>query len=325
MYCYIHIPFCRQKCPYCKFALTPFVQEAKIARYITVLCQEIDWLIAGKPDEIIHSIYFGGGTPSVLSPKQLETILARFPQSMRDANIEITFESNPEDITESYVRSLKSLGITRLSLGVQSLGDETLKAVHRSSRATIFDAFDAIGRVEFTNVNADFIIGLPHAQESAVLADIRDLHTRYPFLTHTSVYFLEKGDYPKDWKSLGINDAAMTQEYAEIVRYLEHERGFHHYEISNFARPGYESRHNRAYWSHQNVRGFGLSAASYWDGGRFENAASFAGYYRGDVVEDETLKSSEIALESAMFGLRTFSLDPGLIANTAKLGELLAA
>ncbi|MFZ4461118.1 MAG: coproporphyrinogen-III oxidase family protein [Patescibacteria group bacterium] len=325
MYTYIHIPFCRQKCPYCKFALTPFVQEAKIARYITVLCQEIDLWIASRPNETIRSIYFGGGTPSVLSPKQLETILSRFPLSMRDVNIEIAFEANPEDITELYVRSLKSLGVNRLSLGVQSLSDETLKAVHRSSRATIFDAFDAIERAEFGNVNADFILGLPHAKEGAVLADIRDLHTRYPFLTHTSVYFLEKGDYPKDWKSLGISDTAMTQEYSEIVRYLEQERGFHHYEISNFALPGYESRHNRAYWSHQNVRGFGLSAASYWEGRRFENTASFAGYYRGDVVEDETLKSSEIALESAMFGLRTFSLDPSMITDAAKLDELLAA
>ncbi len=172
--------------------------------------------------------------------------------------------------------------------------------MHRSSRATIFEALDCTLRAGFTNVNVDFILGLPHTRAGETLQAIRELHERYANIKHTSVYFLEKGDYPKDWKALAIDDQAMTDEYSDIVHYLT-ERGLHHYEISNFGKPGHESRHNRAYWTHQNVRGFGLSAASHWDGTRFENAASFAAYYRGEVVGQETLTEHEIALESAMF------------------------
>ena len=115
----------------------------------------------------------------------------------------------------------------------------------------------------------------------------------------------------------------MNAEYSEIVGYLTEEQGFHHYEVSNFGKPGFESQHNRAYWTHENVRGFGLSAASLVSGRRFENAASFAAYYRGEIVQEEVLNVQDIALESAMFGLRTSSLGVNTVENQTQLRSFL--
>ncbi len=323
MFFYIHIPFCRRKCPYCKFALTPFVHEYEIAKYLAFLRTEISWFFEndGLKNEKVESLYFWWGTPSILSIDQIASIIKEFRRNEFSKNIEITLEANPDDIHEDWVRGVKELWVNRISLGVQTLNDQSLQALSRAPSKTVFKALEILTKIKIESINIDFILGLPHVQPGETLNDMKTLHDQFGEITHTSVYFLEKWLYPKDWKSLCMKEAEQTQEFVDIRNFLLKERGFHHYEISNFALPGYESRHNRAYWNHSNIRGFGLSAASYLDDKRFENTHSFAGYYRWEVMNIEKLSQDEINLESAMFGLRTFLLEKSKIWNIEKLDE----
>lgn len=384
MHYYIHIPFCRQKCPYCKFALTPVFDEFKKKRYIEHLKKEIreyfDSVIAKnettqkgngkeslistgllrasqwpKPDTI-KTIYFGWGTPSVLSLDEVQDILECFPFYNKEkqgkisrcpqiqgsalmtenweSSIEITFECNPEDITTEYVSWLLDIGINRISLWVQSLNDTTLAAIHRSNESTIFSALDWINttlephKYSDISVNIDFILWLPHVQIWQTLEDIKTLHRKYPFITHTSVYILEKWLYPKSWKSHTLDDSVIQEEYMNILEYFE-SIWWNHYELSNWARPGYESIHNQSYWDHSDTRGFGLSAASYIAQRRFSNSDSFSGYYKWRLLEDEILTPEQIALEDIMFWLRTslwYNTDnPELTLNEWKLQEFISS
>lgn len=338
---YIHIPFCRQKCPYCKFALTPVFDAVKKKRYIGHLKKEIRSFFQGQnisidyPQDQKWSIYFGGGTPSVLSLTEVSEILHCFPNAGRR---EITFECNPEDITTEYVSWLFDLWINRISLGIQSINEITLKAIHRSSKQSIFEALESIGLViaskndeaihlsrwestelpRFTSfgsqwqklwisLNIDFILGLPYSKFGETINDLQLLHTKYPFITHTSIYMLEEWLYPKDWKEHSITEKDMEHEYSEICRYLK-DIGWNHYEISNWAKPWLECRHNQWYWNHTNYRGFGLSATSFVDGVRWENSASFRSYPSWKLEYKETLSDDQIELERMIHELRTFSL-----------------
>ncbi len=169
MFFYIHIPFCRQKCLYCKFALTPKLNELKIRTYIDALKAEIEGFFAENPDVSIESIYFGGGTPSVLSAHQFGEILSVFdsqrPVSFKETglkNIEITLEANPEDISDAYLEELSRLGINRLSLGIQTLNNEALRMVGRAdSSESIFRALESISQSPIKNISIDLIAGLP--------------------------------------------------------------------------------------------------------------------------------------------------------------------
>lgn len=316
---YIHIPFCRQKCPYCKFALTPVFDATKKRRYLAHLKKEIEKFFREHPLTIVDTLYFGWGTPSVLSQREVSDILSCFWETLSDT-CEISFESNPEDIASEYVAWLFDLGITRLSLGIQSLSDTTLRAIHRSDRESIFRALDSIGSIIWwiqknnnpnISINIDFILGLPYSEPWETLANIRELHERYPYITHTSAYMLEDGLYPKEWKWQSLSETEIESEYALILAYFD-SINWHHYEISNWALPGYECRHNQWYWDHTDTRGFGLSATSYMDGVRTENSHSFSGYYRGDIESREVLNRDELELEQMIHDLRTFRLDASL-------------
>lgn len=344
MHYYLHIPFCRQKCPYCKFALTPVFDEFKKKRYIGYLKRELGeyfstrschveiWDILpwmNKQDLSLRSkwqkprtIYFWWGTPSVLSLDEVRGILDCF-RITEDSNTrtfehslpEITFECNPEDITSEYATGLFQLWINRISLGIQSLSDTTLKAIHRSDRKSIFYALDEISSALCTmsmhsqlSLNTDFILWLPHTKPGETLEDIRTLHELFPFITHTSVYMLEDGLYPADWKEYSITEKEMEKEYSAICTYFD-SLWWHHYEISSWAKPGYECQHNRWYWDHTDTRGFGLSATSYVGGKRWTNSDSFAGYYRWDIIGTEVLTEDEKNLEKLIHDLRTFRLE----------------
>lgn len=378
---YIHIPFCRQKCPYCKFALTPVFDEFKKKRYIEYLKKEIreyfldsschveEWDILPRKTEQdistplslrsiwqkLKTIYFGWGTPSVLSLDEVQNILECFPfykekkqskisrrpqiqdsalmTKTQESAIEITFECNPEDITIDYVVWLFWLGINRLSIGVQSLNNDTLKMIHRSDEASIIGALDCIREAIFLSwvqdisVNIDFILGLPCVTQWELLIDIKRLHIVYPFITHTSVYILEKWLYPKSWKSHTISDLQLQEDFLDIVEYFE-TLDWNHYELSNWARSWYESRHNQSYWDHSEYRGFGLSAASYIAPKRFSNSDAFSGYYKWGLIEEEVLTPEQLEIENLMFWLRTsngYDIGNSLLnLNNAKLDEFIS-
>ena len=390
MHFYLHIPFCRQKCPYCKFALTPIFDEAKKRRYIAHLKSEIReyfhsviarYEAIQDPENTKHgslhssrwqtpgTIYFGGGTPSVLSLDEVREILECFREApfakelsevrrktedfflkqnppdspLQGGFTEISFECNPEDITSEYIEWLLALGVNRLSVGIQSLSDATLKAIHRSDRDSISHALDAIWSVIARNesvpvtndvaiqvpgildcfvprndknttlsINIDFILGLPYSKPGETLANIRELHAEYPYITHTSVYMLEDELYPPDWKASSISEGEMQEEYIEIIEYFS-SLGWHHYELSNWSKPGYECEHNAWYWDHSEYRWYGLSASSFVWGERWTNSSSFVGYYRWVKEGEEILTDEDIQREKIMFGLRTGGVDVSLL------------
>ncbi len=284
--------------------------------------------------------------PPIFQPSNPRTFQPSNSRTFQPSNPEITFECNPEDITSNYVSWLIDLGINRLSIWVQSLNDQTLKAIHRSDRESIFFALENIDTallsfserespsekdrssaitkddkmVSWISLNIDFILWLPHSKPWETLANIRELHEAFPHITHTSAYMLENGYYPKDWKKYSINESEMQKEYSEICEYFD-SIGWHHYEISNWSRPWYEGIHNRGYWNHTNTRAFGLSGTSYENGRRWTNASSFSGYYAEKIEDDEFLPEEAILLEKIIYGIRTFSLSTrGL--SPEKLREL---
>jgi oxygen-independent coproporphyrinogen-3 oxidase len=308
------------KCPYCKFALTPIFDEAKKRRYLAHLQKEIQ----EYSEEWAETIYFWWGTPSVLSKQEIQNILSSFLSYWE--RTEVSFECNPEDIKEWYVKDLLSLGINRISLGIQSLNDSTLKTIHRSNKESILKALKIIENEwsQYTwslSVNVDFILWLPYTTKWETLNNIQELHKRYSFITHTSVYMLEDGLYPKDWKSQTINDGEMEYEYNEICMYFD-TLWWNHYEISNWAKKWYKCQHNLWYWNHVNYRGFGLSATSYIDEKRWENSASFYGYYKKEDSEKESIDEEKKELEKIIFAIRTFSLESKNFPDTI-LQELI--
>jgi oxygen-independent coproporphyrinogen-3 oxidase len=278
--------------------------------------------------QLIESIYFGGGTPSMLPLNYLEAILEKLPVERRSANCEITLEGNPEDFTLDTARAYNNLGFTRISLGVQTLSERALTEVGRAQHEVTLAALDHLTTAGHTNINVDFMLGLPYVEAGETLSGIRTLHERYPSITHTSAYLLEyEHTYPKSWQTLALSREEQYTEYGQISEYLR-ARGFEHYEISNFAQVGCMSCHNRAYWDHSETRGFGLSAASYTSGERYTNASTFPAYYLWEVVDRERLTPEQIRLEKWMFGLRTFCLDPHLVGSpqflqkSIELGQL---
>lgn len=307
---YIHIPFCRKRCTYCTFALVPLRSDVKKRLYLEHLTHEIDEYFTketwgGQQNRIpARTIYFWWGTPSMLTGDEIAEILAHI---YHDKHTEITLECNPEDITREYALEIKKLGITRISLWVQSLDEKCLETIHRSSPSTIYHALDSLEHARMRNINIDFILWLPFSPPGETLSSIKKLHTTYPHITHTSVYLLEPGLYPRDWENASLNDTQQYDAYYEITQYFE-SIWWHHYEISNWARPWYECRHNQNYWNHTPMHGFWLSAASYEHGERYENAHSFNAYYRGERVNREIISEKEQYTESIIFWLRTFSL-----------------
>jgi oxygen-independent coproporphyrinogen-3 oxidase len=194
MFFYIHIPFCRQRCTYCKFALSPMVKEAQVNRYVAHLRKEIRGFFESgdREGDRIESVYFGGGTPSVLSPGQIADILSEFPADRFSPSAEICLEANPEDVTESWSTGVLRLGVNRISLGVQTLNPDSLAAIGRSRPESVGIALETLADAGHRNVNVDFILGLPHVRPGETLRDIRHLHEKFPDIRHTSVYFLEK-------------------------------------------------------------------------------------------------------------------------------------
>ena len=328
---YIHIPFCKQKCPYCKFALTPVFDEFKKKRYIEYLKKEIKeyfqwWKKINEDPETgsgwQKTIYFWGWTPSILTPIEIREILEYFPFYGK-IKTEITLESNPEDIAEEYISSILKLWINRISVGVQTLNERSLTEIHRSNPESIFDALSCVNDTQIS-LNTDFILGLPYTKSGETLQSIKKLHNTFPNITHTSVYMLENELYPKNWKANSISEDELKNEFLEIIEYFQ-SIGWNHYEFSNWAKPGYESIHNRAYWNHSNSRGFGLSSASYEDRKRWNNSSSFTWYYQGIIENEEILTDEQIDIETMMFWLRTGGWDPEIqtITSSQKIQKLI--
>lgn len=275
---YIHIPFCRSKCNYCAF-YSVCADKNTTAAYCKSLIEQITKR-GSNVFRPVSSVYFGGGTPSILSAEQLVSVLSAVKQSFSvSEDAEITIEVNPADDLEALLPTLYKNGFNRLSVGIQSGNNDELRLLgrrHNKDRAR--EAIKIARKSGFKNISADLMLGLPESTTESLkdsLDFILSLNTE-----HISAYILklEKGTpmYQMSDNLKMPDDDMVAEQYLFMSDYLK-QNGFYHYEISNFAKQGYESRHNSAYWKCQEYLGFGPSAHSFFEGNR---------YYFGDSVED---------------------------------------
>ncbi len=298
---YIHIPFCKSICSYCDFCKMNY-QKEWIEVYLDVLKEEIEEKYA---DEYLDTIYIGGGTPSCLSKEELNKLFDIIKIFNLNEEYEFTFECNVNDITEELLDILKESKVNRLSIGVESFNNNNLKLIER--KHTFEDALTKINLVKnygFNNINVDLIYALPEETLSTVKKDINQLLKLD--IPHISAYSLIIEEHTK-LKIKGVKeidedlDAKM---YEYIVKKLTN-NNYNHYEISNFAKKGYESRHNLTYWNNEYYYGFGLGAHGYVHGVRYENTRSFHDYLNGNYILEENILSKQQIMENElMLGLR---------------------
>ncbi len=328
-FCYIHIPFCSSKCKYCKFASFWNIDKLKVDLYINHLIEEIKnhpltpSLV--RKGGLLESIYFGWWTPSVLSLKQLKTIIDELKNKYGFSDdIEINMEATPVTITKENLIWWKKLWVNRLSIWVQSLNNKTLTEIWRWEKGDVIEALNHIDKQWFDNLSLDFIIWLPYVKKWWVKKDIEYLLWKYSFINHLSVYMLEEYYYPELWEHLSIWEDDYLEEYEQVSGFLK-EKWFNRYEISNFAKKWFECKHNKAYWNHSEMLAFWLWAHWLINWERFSNSEKFIDYYSWKWVIKEKLNKDDIFLENIMFSLRTNWLTKKQIEklNTKKINYFL--
>jgi oxygen-independent coproporphyrinogen III oxidase len=310
---YLHIPFCSQKCTYCDFY--SIVAPSKMSEFINALVKEIDSRVTYLNGEQVKTVYFGGGTPSLLREQDwtivFDSILKNFTLT---ENAEITLEANPDDLNTEYLSLLKHQGFNRLSIGIQSFDNGHLKKVNR--RHTGEQAIQAVRdaqKVGFENISIDLIYGLPNQDFENWK---RQLDTAFTLgVQHMSIYGLTFEEKTALWKQKekGIvipqPDETMNEMYL-YTRQLMQKNGFEPYEISNFAQNGYRSKHNSSYWNNESYLGLGPSAHSFDGDSRQWNISSLK-FYCDSLInntqyfEKEELSNNEKLNDYVMVRLRT--------------------
>ncbi|MCM1009750.1 MAG: radical SAM family heme chaperone HemW [Fusobacterium sp.] len=296
---YIHIPFCRSKCHYCSFVSFPILERK--GQYLNALKQQVSNEYKG---EALETVYFGGGTPSLLTVTQVDEILKLL--NIADG-AEVTLEVNPETVDAAYFQGLRATRVNRLSIGSQSFDDRILKKIGRRHKAAdVFRVVQEARATGFENISLDFIYGLP---EQSLESFISDLKTAVNLgVEHISLYGLkiEEGCFFARQRPQNLaDDELQSQMYLAAIETLT-QSGFVHYEISNFSRCGKFSRHNVTYWKNQEYYGFGLAAHGYVDGVRYSNKTNFEDYCSGWAQKDfsQKLSCQEILEEEIFLGLR---------------------
>lgn len=331
---YIHIPFCKQKCFYCDFASTASLQKNTInlyQQYIDALCKEITMYKKLFPAICIDTIYFGGGTPSILPPNLIIQVLKIIKENFSvSKQIEITLEANPGTVDEEKLRYLYENGINRLSFGVQVVQDELLKKIGRIH--TIDDADNAINwakKVGFNNISVDLMYGLP-GQTIELLEQSVDWALNKK-IQHISIYGLQIeentvfGKLEEQGKLILPTEEENEMMYDYLTKVLP-ENNYHRYEISNFALAGYESKHNLSYWQDKFYLGIGAGAHGYYDEKRVENPFDLKSYIEKcnknilPFVSEEVVDKIAHMEEFCFLGLRMASgIDKNLFKVKFKL------
>ena len=313
---YIHVPFCESRCAYCDFYSTTLLRHR--SAYVDTVCRELKLRLGELQGAPIETIYFGGGTPSTLRIEELNSILTSIPNChlsfVNCQFVEVTLEANPDDLTEEYVQGLRTLPFNRVSIGIQSFHDRTLKLVGR--RHTAQEAIEAVHRCQrmgLTNISIDLMYGLPgetidnwaYSLDQAIALGV----------PHISAYHLTYEEGTRLWrmKEQGIVspiDEEQSIRAFELLREKLLAAGYEHYEISNFALPGYHSRHNSSYWQGIPYLGIGPGAHSYDGTNRRWNLSSLTDYIATPEGEDvphelEHLTTEERYDERIITELRT--------------------
>ena len=307
---YIHIPFCKSKCPYCDFCSYPHPSPDTLSAYVTRLIEAIRKEAAKISHRPVDTVYFGGGTPTLLPPtdakRLLDAVFAHF--SVLD-DAEITLECNPGTADLSLLSLWRKGGANRLSMGAQSAHTNELKALGRMHDWDDVCRTVALAKeAGFDNINLDFMMGIPHQTKESLLDTLQKAASLTP--AHLSAYCLIlEEDTPfgrKGATALGIpDDDGMADLYEAAAAYLI-SLGYEHYEISNFALQGKRSRHNLHTWQGHEYLGLGIAAHGYVDGIRYANRRDLAAFLEGaDILEEQFVISPEEAAEEAvMLGLR---------------------
>ncbi|NLV35773.1 MAG: radical SAM family heme chaperone HemW, partial [Clostridiaceae bacterium] len=279
---YFHVPFCKSKCYYCDFNSYSGM-DYLAGSYFDALYSELDRRLDTIEDRPVRSIFIGGGTPSLVEPKYITRLLELCSKHLQlDGEAEISMESNPGTLNFENLKAYKQAGVNRLSIGLQAWQDRLLKELGRiHDRDQFVKNIEAACKAGFSNINADLIFGLPgqsFEDWKETLEAVTSLKhgDGSPVLKHLSCYDLkiEEGTVLGDRLKAGTLTAAEDELDRRMYQYtieMLSDKGFHQYEISNFARPGYECRHNLVYWKAQEYAGFGAGSHSYLDGYRFSN------------------------------------------------------
>lgn len=328
---YLHIPFCRSKCPYCNFFSQASLKHEE--EFTAALLKEIGLQKHYLEGQKISTVYFGGGSPSVLKPSAIHALLQSIEKTHGLEELpEITMEANPDDVSAGNLDEWKSAGINRLSIGIQSFDDGDLRYLGRKHDGrTAETAMKTSLEKGFTNLSVDFIYGMPTLSDETFASNIgMALSAGVP---HISAYALttEPGTAMdvliRKKKMQGPDEERTVRQFLFLMDRLE-ESGFEHYEISNFCLPGFPSRHNSAYWEGTPYLGLGPSAHSFNGVSRQWNISSVGDYIKqvnlGEVpAEKEVLSSSQRFNEYIMTSIRTKSgVDPHLLST--RFGKDLA-
>jgi oxygen-independent coproporphyrinogen III oxidase len=321
---YIHIPFCRQACHYCDFHFSTNLTNKE--NLIDAIQSEIYLAKEFLKGELIETIYFGGGSPSLLSKKELELILNSISANFKiSPNSEITFEGNPDDLNLSYLKEIRELGINRLSIGIQSFVEENLKflnRVHNASQSK--ECLENVEKAGFSNFSIDLIYGIPSPNHINWQSDVVEALTFKP--KHISAYCLtieEKtafGNWLRKGKMKAIDNDFAAEQYEILIESLA-QNGYEQYEISNFAIPGFYSKHNSSYWKQKKYLGLGPGAHSF-DGDlrRFniENNTKYISSLAKGIIpfQEERLTAEDKINEFILTTLRTkWGTDLGYLSD----------
>jgi oxygen-independent coproporphyrinogen-3 oxidase len=363
---YVQVPFCQTRCTYCNFH-TGVVANERFGPYIEAVCRELRGhgelyrvagvqLRQGFEKALVDTVYIGGGTPSLLDPQHLGEMLEAARESFVCQWTEVTLEADPETVTEEKAASWVAVGVNRVSFGVQSFVDKELAATGRMHRqADIYRAVAILRAAGIRNISFDLIAGLPHQTTESWKESLERLQLLQP--EHVSVYLLEIDEGSRLGKealeggkrySAGAlpADDQMAEFYEQAQRVLE-QAGYHHYEISNWGKPGYESHHNLKYWKREAYLGFGAGAHSFSGQQRWANVHDAAEYVatmardasplkmagrRGAIEQLETIGREQALEEELFLGLRQLDgINVGKIERDygvrfgEKLGRLEAA
>lgn len=331
---YVHIPFCKQACSYCDFYFTTHTLDK--GKFIEALIKEIK-LRKTYLSQPIQTLYFGGGTPSVLTTVELEEILntIRSIYALKQVT-EITLEANPDNLSFEYLKALKRIGINRLSIGIQSFDDKDLALMNRAHTSIhAIDCFSYARKAGFNNISIDLIYGLPASSLNSWKANIEKALALNP--EHISAYNLTIEDGTplayavKKGRIVLPNDELVAQQHSILIKMLK-EKGYEHYETSNFCKPGHRSKHNSSYWKNSHYIGLGPSAHSFNGSTRSWNVSNTRNYIQlistnKNHYETEVLTLIDRINERILTGLRTkeginlhqFEIDFGSV----RLKELL--
>lgn len=311
---YIHIPFCRKKCAYCDF-LSFENREDEIEKYVNYIIKEIEL----NEKYNYNTVYFGGGTPSLLSPDQVERILSKL---QIENGCEITLEVNPVTVNREKLEKYKQVGVNRLSIGIQSFDDKILKTLgrlHNSKKA--IETFELARLAGFDNISIDLMFAVPGQTFEILNNDLDKVKSLNP--EHVSIYSLIWEEETKFWdlkeKNIlsPLSDEIEANMFELIIDKLK-EYGYVHYEISNFCKMDFEAKHNTKYWKNRKYLGIGLGASGYVKNVRYKNVCFLNDFYGRINIEELPVEESEIVTDfkeyERILGLRL--LQDGILVST---------